>query len=70
MKILGIKYGGHDSSAALMVDGNLIAACAQERYTKDKHSRKFPLEAINDCLKIGQKVGQKILEIAGAEFKK
>ncbi len=53
MKILGIKYGGHDTSAALMIDGKLIAACAQERYTKDKHSRKFPLEAINDCLKIG-----------------
>ena len=36
-----------------MIDGKLIAACAPERYTKDKHSRKFPLEAINDCLKIG-----------------
>ena len=53
MKILGIKYGGHDTSAALMIDGELVAACAQERYTKDKHSRKFPFEAINDCLKIG-----------------
>ena len=42
MKILGIKYGGHDTSAALMIDGNLVAACAQERYTKDKHSRQFP----------------------------
>lgn len=64
MKILGIKYGGHDSSAALMVDGNLIAACAQERYTKDKHSRKFPLEAINDCLKIGDLSINDIDEIA------
>ena len=54
MKILGIKYGGHDTSAALMIDGKLVAACAQERYTKDKHSRRFPLEAINDCLKIGK----------------
>ena len=53
IKILGIKYGGHDTSAALMIDGELVAACAQERYTKDKHSRRFPLEAINDCLKIG-----------------
>ena len=39
--------------AALMIDGNLVAACAQERYTKDKHSRQFPKEAIDDCLKIG-----------------
>jgi len=54
MKILGIKYGGHDTSAALMIDGKLIAACAQERFTKDKHSRKFPIEAINDCLRIGK----------------
>lgn len=64
MKILGIKYGGHDTSAALMIDGKLIAACAQERYTKDKHSRKFPLEAINDCLKIGKISINDIDEIA------
>ena len=64
MKILGIKYGGHDTSAALMIDGKLIAACAQERYTKDKHSRKFPIEAINDCLKIGKISIDDIDEIA------
>ncbi len=64
MKILGIKYGGHDTSAALMIDGKLIAACTQERYTKDKHSRKFPLEAINDCLKIGGISLDQIDEIA------
>ena len=39
MKILGIKYGGHDTSAALMIDGELVAACAQERYTKDKQQK-------------------------------
>lgn len=64
MKILGIKYGGHDTSAALMVDGNLIAACAQERYSLDKHSRKFPIDAINDCLKIGGLKIEDIDEIA------
>jgi len=53
-KILGIKYGGHDTSAALLVDGKIVAACAQERYSGDKHSRKFPKDAINDCLKIGK----------------
>ena len=52
--ILGIKYGGHDCSAALLVDGKLVAACAQERYTRDKHSRLFPNDAIKDCLKIGK----------------
>ena len=63
-KILGIKYGGHDTSAALLVDGKIIAACAQERYTRDKHSRKFPLEAIKDCLKISKLTINDIDEIA------
>ncbi|PID60300.1 carbamoyl transferase [candidate division KSB3 bacterium] len=50
--ILGIKYISHDTAAALMVDGKVIAACEQERYTLDKHSRVFPLDAIHDCLRI------------------
>ena len=41
VKILGIKYGGHDTSASLLINGKIVAACAQERYTKDKHSRQF-----------------------------
>ena len=51
--ILGIKFGGHDTAAALLVEGELVAACAQERYTHDKHSRRFPKEAATDCLRIG-----------------
>ncbi len=49
--VLGINHGGHDTSAALMLDGKLVAACEQERYSRDKHSRKFPTEAAKDCLK-------------------
>ena len=52
--IMGIKYGGHDTSAALLVNGKLVAACSQERYTRDKHSRLFPKDAVMDCLKIGK----------------
>jgi len=48
--VVGINYGGHDTSAALMRDGQLLAACEQERYTRDKHSRRFPTEAIQGCL--------------------
>ena len=48
--ILGIKYLAHDTSAALMVDGKIVAACEQERYTLDKHSRLFPVDAIKGCL--------------------
>jgi carbamoyltransferase len=50
--ILGIKYMSHDTSAALMIDGKLMAACEQERYTLDKHSSRFPIDAIRDCLRI------------------
>jgi len=49
--ILGIKYIAHDTAAALMVDGKLVAACEQERYSLDKHSRLFPVDAIHDCLR-------------------
>lgn len=51
-KILGITFGGHDTAASLVIDGKIIAAGAQERYSLDKHSRLFPIDAINDCLKI------------------
>ena len=57
--ILGIKFSGHDTSAALLIGGKLVAACAQERYTRDKHSRLFPKEAALDCLMIaGIKIDQ------------
>ena len=49
--ILGLNFGGHDTSACLMKNGILLAACEEERYTKEKHTRDFPKNAINDCLK-------------------
>jgi len=52
MNILGINFGGHDTSAAVMVNGELLAACEEERYINDKHTRVFPVNAINDCLKM------------------
>ena len=56
--MLGVSPLGHDTSAALVVDGDLIAACEQERYSKDKHSRLFPKDAITDCLNIaGMDIG-------------
>ena len=39
INILGIHYGGHDTSAALMIDGKLIASCEEERFIKTKHTR-------------------------------
>ena len=54
MKILGLNYGGHDTSACVTINGKVTAACEQERYDYIKHSRNFPIDAINDCLKISK----------------
>ncbi|MBY0494222.1 MAG: hypothetical protein K2Y23_08390 [Cyanobacteria bacterium] len=41
---------GHDANAALLVDGRLIAASQEERYTRKKYDDAFPERAIRDCL--------------------
>ena len=51
MKILGISAFYHDSAAAILVDGKIVAASQEERFTRVKHDRRFPFHAINDCLK-------------------
>ena len=48
--ILGLNFGGHDTSACLTINGKLIAACEEERYNKEKHTREFPTSAISNCL--------------------
>jgi len=64
--VLGINHGGHDTSAALMRDGELLAACEQERYTLDKHSRRFPVEAIQGCFERADIRQDEVDEIAFA----
>lgn len=49
--ILGISYGHGDSSAALVVDGRLVAAAEEERFTRSKHYALFPTEAVRYCLR-------------------
>lgn len=49
-KILGISAFYHDSAAALTVDGSIIAAAQEERFTRHKHTSEFPLMSINYCL--------------------
>ena len=41
---------GHDSAAALVVDGELVAAAAEERFSRKKHTGDFPVDAIQFCL--------------------
>src|SRR5438270_11504079 len=48
--ILGISAYYHDSSAALVVDGEIVAAAAEERFTRLKHDSNFPSYAIQFCL--------------------
>jgi carbamoyltransferase len=50
MRILGISAFYHDSAAALVVDGDLVAAAQEERFTRSKHEARFPREAIDYCL--------------------
>lgn len=49
-KILGISAFYHDSAAALLVDGKIVAAAQEERFTRVKHTPDFPVEAIKYCL--------------------
>jgi carbamoyltransferase len=49
-KILGISAFYHDSAAAIVVGGKIIAAAQEERFTRDKHTPDFPTQAIKYCL--------------------
>ena len=49
--ILGISCYYHDASAALLEDGEIVAAAEEERFTRKKHDASFPINAISYCLK-------------------
>lgn len=49
-KILGISAFYHDSAAALLVNGEIVAAAQEERFTRIKHTAEFPVNAIRFCL--------------------
>ncbi|MCR9250759.1 MAG: carbamoyltransferase [bacterium] len=50
MNILGISAFYHDSAATILVDGEIIAAAQEERFTRKKHDPSFPINAIEYCL--------------------
>jgi carbamoyltransferase len=50
MRILGISAFYHDSAAALLRDGEIIAAAQEERFTRKKHDSRFPSHAVEFCL--------------------
>lgn len=53
MRILGISAFYHDSAAALVHDGAIVAAAQEERFTRKKHDAAFPRNALEYCLKKG-----------------
>jgi len=54
MNILGISAFYHDSAAALVRDGAILAAAQEERFTRIKHDDRLPVNAIRYCLRAGQ----------------
>ena len=53
MNILGISAFYHDSAAALVRDGRIVAAAQEERFSRVKHDARFPLHAVQYCLEAG-----------------
>ena len=53
MKVLGVSAFYHDSAAALVVDGQVVAAAQEERFTRKKQDSDFPANAIEYCLNAG-----------------
>jgi carbamoyltransferase len=53
MRVLGISAFYHDSAAALIEDGRIVAAAQEERFTRKKHDASFPKNAIVYCLQEG-----------------
>jgi carbamoyltransferase len=65
MRVLGISAFYHDSAAALVEDGRIVAAAQEERFTRKKHDASFPHNAIGYCL---EATGAKLAEIDHIAF--
>ena len=65
MVILGISAFYHDSAAAIVQDGEIIAAAQEERFSRKKHDESFPVNAIRFCLEFA---GRSINEIDAVAF--
>ncbi len=65
MKILGISAFYHDSAAAIIEDGEIIAAAQEERFTRKKHDSSFPVNAVKFCLEYS---GTSIKDLSAIAF--
>ena len=50
VRILGLSAYYHDSAACLLVDGEIVAAAQEERFSRKKHDERFPSQAVDYCL--------------------
>ncbi|MCI5134340.1 MAG: carbamoyl transferase [Candidatus Electrothrix sp. AW2] len=50
--ILGLNYIGHDASASLVRNGEVLASVMEERFSRKKHDRSFPMQSIQYCLNV------------------
>jgi carbamoyltransferase len=62
--ILGISAFYHDSAAALVVDGRVVAAAQEERFSRKKHDATFPTRAIEYCLSAANLSGEQLDYVA------
>jgi carbamoyltransferase len=60
MYTLGVSCFFHDAAAAILNDGQLVAAAEEERFTRRKHDYNFPEKAIDFCLRRAQITGQEL----------
>ena len=54
MRVVGISAFYHDAAAALVCDGEIVAAAQEERFTRLKHDDSFPLHAARFCLSVAK----------------
>jgi carbamoyltransferase len=62
--VLGVSALFHDSAAALLVDGTLVAAAEEERFSRRKHDGRFPDRAIAYCLAQARELGTRVDYVA------
>lgn len=62
--VLGLTNDGVDTSAALVIDGRVSAAVAEERLVREKRTRRFPAHAIRDCLRQAGVTGRDVSTVA------
>ena len=60
IRILGISAYYHDSAAAVIVDGEIVSAAQEERFTRKKHDACFPSNAVSYCM---EEIGISLSEI-------